>query len=124
MESASDTLRPVTAGRQHFHLAHAKAIVVLTSLGSASPTVTTLYSAIGTITASRTGTGNYLLSWVTALASGGYVFPMVTDGAPKGARLGSTGTTSTAQQLLVSEFSAGAASDPTAMLVLIFGDAA
>jgi hypothetical protein len=96
-------------------------------MGSANPTVTTLYSAIGTITCARSATGRYTISWTTAFASstsfhasyqaeGSAAESYLSGFIPNGAR------TTTSIGLRVARAATEADIDPDAVCVFIWGD--
>jgi uncharacterized cupin superfamily protein len=122
METATSTNVAVTPGRQHLHPAHPKLNVILSVL-TTTPTVTTLYNGLGTLSASRVSSGLYKLYWQTALTN-----PMVNltcqSESTSVARVPSVlngQMASTSMLFMVMNEGSGFA-DPTAVYITLYGD--
>lgn len=122
MKSATAFDRIVAPGRQHMHRGHPKAIVELTNLNG-TPTINALYNALGTLSATRTGTGDHTLSWTTTLTES-IPFIQVRDNTnfQRAPTIASSINGSTLVRIGTVNFS-GSAVDPVALHILIFGDA-
>lgn len=126
-ETGTSTATTVTPGRQHYHLGHPKAVLILTDLGSSPYTITTLYNSLGSLTPTTNGTGDFTLAWTNTLTNPSIPSPGVElETTTRVRRFGfirNGGLTGTSVRFQVHD-EAGTAATPTALHVTIFGNLA
>lgn len=123
MEAASSEILLVTPGREHFHPAMPKAVFNIN--GGVSPTVSTLFSSVGTISVSRNSTGDYTISWTTAISSLCPVFNLQSNvnTAPRIVAVRNDGYSSTSIRIIMQDLS-GSSVDVSRIFFTLFGDLA
>jgi hypothetical protein len=118
----TSTALAVTPGVQHHHSGHPKAVVALSDTTSTSPTVTTTYSAIGEILATRSTFGTYNITWGSSLTNPVVVaIPSDTGASGRAISYGASAI-STSITLIVRVTASGVLSDSSGVLFTIFGD--
>lgn len=126
METGTATNLVVTPGNQSYHLLHPKFIVKCTSLGSSPYTATAFANKQGSLTPVTNGTGDWTLSWTTALTNPSVWFNVEPDSTTLVRRIvviRQGGLATTSVRFLCYDES-GVAATPDAIYIIGFGDSA